>query len=601
MIFRDFCYGNFEWVGRRLFTVFKDVEKDLDAANMKISPEVYLSIVGFWTICSFTIPLFLIFMFLLGNAGVGLFFPLNLLYGLLSPAAPIFISAVCLIPLLVLLIGIMMPKFSASSRVTWLKIEIPYASMYMSVMSSGGLSPYESLLRMRKMDLLPHLKEEVYRIQTINISTGADPVSAMEQAARVVNVKDYKDLLLGYASTMRTGGDVLHYLYNQTNTMFRNLSTRIKALGQNMGALMEAYTIVAILGTLGLYMIFIVSLSLPMMGMGMSPEMFFFFSFVILPVVSFVFIFLGDVGQISYPLSSWKIYLVFMAFLPLGIFLVSQMSLSFLFPELLVMQGFQDLAISLRSLFGFPEGSEASLGLGFSLIILALPGVIADQHYAGQERKVQRGVTTFLRDVVETRKTGLSPERCIQALSNNDYGAFSKHLKLISMKLSWGFPMREIYEDFRQRVRDWLSLINIYLLVDTIEAGGGTEESLEILAEFAENTTMMEAEKRSLLMPLLIVPYMGAAMLTGTTVLFLQFFSSITFSGGALIPFARLCRILLTPLVLHSFLLGLVTGKIISGRVSAGFKQAVFLVLISLVGIWFVPYLSSPVGGIQTA
>jgi flagellar protein FlaJ len=595
MSFRDFCYSNFGWIGQRLFTFFKEVEKDLDAANMKIAPEVYLSIVGFWAICSLTVPISLLLLLLLGYAGVSLPFPLSTFSNPNSFTAPIFLGIGCLIPLLVILIGVTIPKFSASSRVTWLKIEIPYASMYMSVMSSGGLSPYESLLRMRKIDLLPHLKEEVSRIQGLTVSTGSDPVSAMEKAAKVVDVKDYKDLILGYASTMRTGGDILHYLYNQTNTMFRGLSTRIKALGENMGMLMEAYTIVAILGALGLFLIFVVSLSMPQMGVSFSPEMFFLFSFVILPILSFVFIFMADISQISYPLSNWKTYMVFLAFLPVGIFLMLQMSLSFLFPQLLIVTQLQDITIYLQKLLGFSEGCDAALGLGIALLITAVPGYLADRRYAGQERRILQGVTTFLRDVVETRKTGLSPERCIQVLGNKDYGAFSKHLERISMRLSWGYPIRSIYEDFRSRVKDWLSLINIYLLVDTIEVGGGTEESLESLADFAENTMMMEKEKRALLMPLLVVPYMGAAMLTGTTILFLQFFTSMALSGTS-IALVGLSRTLLTPLILHSFLLGLVTGKLINGRISAGFKQGIFLTLIALIGVWLVPHLSLSTG-----
>jgi len=90
-----------------------------------------------------------------------------------------------------------------------------------------------------------------------------NPVSAMARAAKVVGPKEYKELLLGYASTVRTGGDVLHYLYSQTESMFRWIATKIRSMGQKMGLLMEEYTIIAILGALGLYMIFIVSLSFP--------------------------------------------------------------------------------------------------------------------------------------------------------------------------------------------------------------------------------------------------------------------------------------------------------------------------------------------------
>ena len=87
-------------------------------------------------------------------------------------------------------------------------------------------------------------------------------------------------------------------------------------------------------------------------------------------------------------------------------------------------------------------------------------------------------------------------------------------------------------------------------------------------------------------MPLIIVPYIGAALLTGTTVMFLGFFTGSDL--GISVPQVMLYKTLLTPLAIHSFTLGLVTGKIISGRVSNGFKHAVFLSLVSLLGIWLV-------------
>jgi len=49
-----------------------------------------------------------------------------------------------------------------------------------------------------------------------------------------------------------------------------------------------------------------------------------------------------------------------------------------------------------------------------------------------------------------------------------------------------------------------------------------------------------------------------------------------------------LYKTLLTPLAIHCFTLGLVTGKIVSGRVSAGFKHSMLLSLVSLGGVWLI-------------
>jgi flagellar protein FlaJ len=293
MNFRDLAYEKFSRVGIFLSNIFKTTEDDLDAANMRVHPEVYFSVISFFAISTLIIPLILTIIYLIGKWPNITSLPSN---------GIIFIPISLFLPLAILFIGLIIPKTAASNRITGLKSEIPYASMYISVMASGGLSPYDSLMRLGHMGLLPNMQKEIERIQTIANSRGLDPVSAMETAAKKISVNDYKELLLGYASTIRTGGDTNHYLYNQTENMFKNLSSRVKAIGENMGMLMETYTIIGILGVLGIFLIFVIGISLPQAGMNISQGTFFLFSFIFMPFLSLVFIYAADTMQLSYPI-----------------------------------------------------------------------------------------------------------------------------------------------------------------------------------------------------------------------------------------------------------------------------------------------------------
>jgi flagellar protein FlaJ len=557
---------------------------------MKIHPEVYLSIVLFFSTVTSTIVAgsFLLFWFSTQNVDILFALAPFSLINYLIWSTPIGAITLVAIPAMILLVGFAIPSMKASNRISGLKNEIPYASVHMSVMASGGLNPYSSLLRLKNTDLLPKLREEIERIQGLILSSGSDPVSAMERAAKVIGLKEYKDLLLGYASTLRTGGDVIHYLYSQTNAMFRNMATRIKAMGENMAALMEAYSIIEILGGLGIYIMFVIGFSLPEAGMQISPELFFFFSFVLLPMLSVLFLFLSDSMQINYPISYWRTYIVYFCTLPVTVFLALQTSIIYLFPGMIpeVVPALKSLPAFLAQYFGFGVGCEPSLGLAFSLIVTVIPALIFDRYYSREEKGILNGITSFLRDLVENRKTGLSPEKCIQILSDRDYREFSKYLKRISSEINWGLPLREVFEDFRKTVKSWLAQINIYLLIDSIEVGGGTEESLESLAEFSESIKDIENERRATLAPLFLVPYIGAGLLTMTTILLLQFFNDMLALSSQALPLLTLNRTMLTPLILNSYMLGLVTGKITTGRTSAGFKHAIILVLVSVAGIW---------------
>ncbi|MBT7913382.1 hypothetical protein HN588_05685, partial [Candidatus Bathyarchaeota archaeon] len=67
-VLRDYCYAYFGWAGKGLTSVFRDIEKDLDAASMSIHPEVYFSLVGVVAIISGVLP-----MVAFGFISLGLF------------------------------------------------------------------------------------------------------------------------------------------------------------------------------------------------------------------------------------------------------------------------------------------------------------------------------------------------------------------------------------------------------------------------------------------------------------------------------------------------------------------------------------------------
>jgi flagellar protein FlaJ len=581
IVLRDYCYAYFGELGRFLSKIFKGIDSDLESACMNIHSEVYSSMVGLLALISGVLPLTILLLSFLEIIPLQFYFGVNPL---------VILPFVIGIPMIVVLIGMYLPKLKASTRFSELKIEIPYASMYVSVMVSGGLSPFESFLRMRKMELLPRMKDEIDRIETMVMSTGIDPLSAMEQAAKVVEIKAYKELLLGYASSVRTGGDTLHYLFNQTHSMFKNLTIDVKAKGETAAMLMEAYTIIGILGVLGLFLVFVVGMSLPTAGVSINPSQFFLFSFIVMPALSFLFLYIADMIQFNYPISNWKAYYVLFGTIPLGLILASQIVLPFFSDSFLFVPFLKNMIVGIREALNFAEGTEAAIGITITLLLIAIPGWIADYKTAGRDGTIQDGITQFLRDLVEVRKSGLSPERSIDALSTRDYRNFSRYLKDISTKINWGYPLRQIYEEFASKIKNWLALVNMYLLIDTMEVGGGTEQSIECLAEFSEASKQLEAEKRAALMPLMIVPYIGAALLTGTTVMFLGFFTGSNL--GISVPHLMLYKTLLTPLAIHSFTLGLVTGKIVSGRVSSGFKHSALLSIVSLGGIWAVSNLN---------
>lgn len=496
------------------------------------------------------------------------------------------------IPFIVLAIGYALPFIKAQDRASKLDMEAPFVAAYISVMATGGLSPYSSLRRLISCDLLPHTSRAAKLMEIDVRLNGMDPVTAIERSAEKLPSKEYKEFLLGYVYTLRTGGDVIHYLTAKTETMFRDLATRIKAYGERAAILMETYIAIIILSTLGLGIVYLMSIGFRGFWQGgFSAENFLMYSYLIVPIISVLFIYLADLSSFQEPIHEAAPYKVFMATAPALLFLVMGMFIVYVIPELSqvspVFQALTGFISMLCAALNLESGFEPALGLGLALILPTLPAAIAHSYYTSRRgRGLARDVTNFLRDLTEARKTGASPESCIQQLSTRPYGRFSKYLKVVNKQLRWGQPLGVIYRTLRSRIKSWFALINLYFMVDAIEVGGGSPETLETMARFGEMLSSIEKEKSATLRPLMIMPYIGSAIMVFSTLLTIEFMRSTVVSMTRFpIPFNQIVMTIVPALVFQSYLMGLVAGKMSAGSVSAGFKHSIILTAISLLTV----------------
>jgi len=585
MSLTGFCYGSFGGLGRLFLRIYgSSFEDKLESGDIRIYPEAYCSVIAFLSLISVFV-------------GIGLVLFMEVFLPLLLPFPRDL--AFLAFPLLPIGMGYVLPMSKATSRGSSLECEVPFASAYTTVMATGGISPYASLQRLKDVPLLPNLSKISKRLDIEVRGLGLDPVTALEKSAKSLPSKEYKELLLGYASTLRSGGDVVHYMLRRTEMMFRDRLNRIKAIGERAGTLMEIYMTIGVLLSLGLYSIYIVSVvmesfaSLPMFSGGS----FIMFAYIFLPMTSMLFIWFVDTSQPKYPSADTRVYKVFFSTLPVLIFALMAFFFSFLIPGLDGLPFFAQCSGLIEfissKLMGLERGYESAVGFCLALIIGTLPAALADTKFSTEERGIEFGITSFLRDLVESRKSGLSPEKCINQLSKRNYGSLTKHLEVIAKQVGWGFSFELIYQTFAKEVRSWLARINMFLLVDAIQVGGGTPETLETLASFSETNVSMEKEKKMMLRPLLIVPYIGAGILVLFTIVFLVFSRSILVVSKQTIDFASFVQLLLPPLVLHVYLMGIVAGKIGSEKISSGFKHALFLTIFTLVCMYITPYVTS--------
>lgn len=560
-----FCYSKFKNIGDKLAKSFPKVDHQLEAAGKRIYGPAYFSTIFFFSL-------------LAGIISTSLAIILYLILG--TPLTLILLAA----PLAVFGFGLVWPSMSASSLASMLDSEVPYAATYLSVMSTGGIPPYKSLKRLSKSELMPNLSKAATLAEVDVEVLGNDPVTSLEEMARNLPSEEYRDLIMGYASTLRSGGDVVHYLLRKTEQIFALRTAKMKMIGERMGMLMESYASVAMMLSLVIYTIFIISKAMPSEYMTMDVGQFAIFGYIIMPLLCGIFIFLADISQPKYPTGDKSVYKVFFISMIPGIAFIILFVMPFFTgdPRSLPTSA---MMIALRELLGLEYGYETPLGLCLAFLIMFIPPTIVYHLKHKESQGVFHGITLFLRDLTETRKTGMSPEKAILTLQDRPYGRFKKYLEKIAKQISWGVDFKTIYNDFAQRVKDWMPRAMMFILIDAIDVGGGSPETLDTLAKFAEDLERLEKEKKATLKPLMAVPYISALLLIIIVVVLVSFMRSLLSIAHMGIALSEFIQFFLPPVVITAAISGLLAGKVSSGTVAAGFFHSVIMIMASMIAI----------------
>jgi len=536
---------------------FKDT---LERARIKIYPETYVSLMFFTALLTIPVSVIaLVFLLVFG------FMPIIFLIPF-----PFYIMAGFLI----------IPMSKASDRASGLEREMPFAAAYISVMASGGIAPYTSFKRLSNVELMPAMRGEAREIIKDVEIFGIDPLTALEVAAKKNPLDIFRDFLSGYASTVIIGGDIGHFLERKAEEIFKTRALRVKAAAERLGMLLETFIIVMVMMSLCFYILFSVD-SIYSVGVTLYSGII-LYTYLFTPLLSLMFIYLAHSMQPKTPIVDMQPYKVYGICGVIGIIL---------FLLLTNFMGF----VSIPILSGLQTIIDLPVAITIALFVATFPAALVHIKSAKEKAGLEQGITSFLRDLTEVRKTGLSPEKCIESLSKRDYGVFSKQLRKISSEISWGIPVKKVIMQFLKRTKSWMTQLVMFLLVETIDVGGGTIEMIESLARFNSLTQDVEKEKRMSCRPYIMMPYLASILLVATTIMMLSFTTGTlgvsAISGDAAPPkdFSGMKLIFLTSVIFHSYLIGIVAGKISEESVAAGFKHAAILVVIACVAAKVVP------------
>jgi flagellar protein FlaJ len=348
-------------------------------------------------------------------------------------------------------------KNASSERRRGLEDELPFFTIYATVLADAGISMYEAFKRLIGQGIFKWIeKDAIYLVRAVKF-LGLDPLTALDSLAHDHPSKEERELIFGYTSELRSGGDVARYLQDKSEELLRWLEFRFEKYGDSVSDIGEMMTAL-------FFILPAMILSTAFISPNTSMTTVWMMNALVIPLLGVVMIFqIRGMQPRTADLYTGN--------LMLGI-IAGAVTVVVLF-------------IAKAPLWALLSAGLVSGSLAYSI------QVFVQKRLADEE---EHSIAPFLRDVTEYRKSGYTLPRAIEKLANegNYAESFKSTLKSIHAKLSLGFRL----SDFKAG-RSWIGRQIFFLLGQIEDTGGGNPREFEAVYRFAERYTFAKRTVRS--------------------------------------------------------------------------------------------------------
>jgi len=233
-----------------------------------------------------------------------------------------------------------------------------------------------------------------------------------------------------------------------------------------------------------------------------------------------------------------------------------------------------------------------------AIFIFVLPIIMIKYSEYKKLKEIEEMFPVFLRDFVESTRSGMTLPQSLKSVSNNDYKALNPYIKKMAAQLDWGITVEKALMSFGKKSKSKLIMRIISSVVESQRFGGNLAATFEALSNTAVEVERLREERRL---------YLNSQMITGYIVFFvflavmigLEKFlvpSLAEISTGALLGseapaqpsnLAEEYKTVFRNLIfVQGLFAGLSVGKMAEGAMVAGIKHSMFMMIAG--GIVFV-------------
>jgi len=371
-----------------------------------------------------------------------------------------------------------------------LRKELPYFLLYACVLQHAGVSFYTSLSKLAKSHIFKYLKKEAMVFLRDTRFLGKDPLSALDNLALNSPLKEFQDIIYGYTSLIKSGGDVAKYLEEKAKDLLKELKFKWKMyaersvdVGESIASMFLMMVLLVLIGSIILpsdVLVIVVTLN-----------------FLVIPLIAIVSLILID-SLIPEIQETSRKYLKYLPVILTAAILCGWLSYNML-------------------------GNTSYALLTALLIFTLINGML---YYRDKKiiNSIENALPEFLRDLTEYRKMGFTPSQAITRLawSKNYNRYFNKLLNNMATHIKMGLGLSKL-----PRTNSWLFNYIVFILNEIEESGGGSPAILEELTHFINEIKYAKVEARKSLFLYELIAYLTPVLLTFSLALILRLVSSI--------------------------------------------------------------------------
>jgi len=212
-----------------------------------------------------------------------------------------------------------------------------------------------------------------------------------------------------------------------------------------------------------------------------------------------------------------------------------------------------------------------------------------------RQKEIELKFLEFIRNLVESVKSGVSIPKSVLQVADKDYGALSPYIKKLAYQIEWGIPMHNALLVFADDTENNVIKRSVSIMIEADQSGGNIGDILQSVSSSVVNIKKMKEERRSSISTQIVQGYLVfimfiVIMLVLQVTLFpkLDGLSAGLSSSSSVLGIqtgegekANLDFIFFMLLLVQGFFDGLVIGKFSEGSIKNGLIHSLILMTMS--------------------